>query len=313
MSPTLSAGQRILGIVLALSAGLAQPAAAAAEAVAPLPAQASAPVSASARNAARQLVQLRNADTMSQQRLDAARDIADNVIVQQELRALPQARQLSPEALRKLALRIEHDIRPVVAQAFAQVDRRALSTSLTDLYARELTSAQANTLLTYYRSAAGRQYMAFSRELDGLLGDGLRSFGTQAFSFSRPTDSAAAQQRRDALIDMSSTARQLRAAQAAGGHHASAAEGLVKDLIAGKYGKQLDALAARHAGQLQGFAQFQHSDAARAEDRVFWLWGRELTARLAPTIEQARTALAAKRPAWLEQARTAASGGAATE
>lgn len=271
-----------------------------------MPASTPAPISAPERSAALQLTRLHDVGSLSQRNLDDAREATISLLVRQNLKNLDPDSRLNATAQRKLARQLARDIRPVVSRALAQVDRQAMATALVDLYARRLTQAQTGALLHYYRSADGKSYLLFTRELDATLGAGLAALGAQPFSFSRSTDDAATLARRRALIDMSLAARQIRAARSGGAHPSALAVGLASDLLVSQCGKPLDALALRNAGRLKGFAAFQQTPAARAEDRVLWLWSSDIAARLQPVLKQAAEALADKQPAWRELMRTLA-------
>jgi len=210
-----------------------------------------------------------------------------------------------------LAKKIEADIRPVVTRALAQVNQQDMAAALIDSYSRTLSRAEADSLLGYYHSPTGRQYLAFSQQLDSALGSGMLSLSSQPFSFARADSELLA--RRRALIDMSSLARQMRAAQANGGQRPPAAAGLVSDLLANQCGKALDPLDARYARQLKGFATFQQSAAARAEDRALWQWSTAMAARFSPIVAQANRTLEDKRPLWHKLAHAMAASGAQTD
>lgn len=304
ISPVLPAGKRLLGIVLALSCWAMQPAQAATDASAP------AAVSTRARAAATELARVHDAETLGRTQFDSAREAAISLLVRQNLRALDPDNRLGAPSQRTLARQLAGDIRPVVTRAFARIDRQTLSSALIERYARELTPAQSATLLAYYHSPAGRQYLAFSRALDATLSAGLLALGAQPFSFAHATEPADTMARRRALIDMSSAARQLRA-QPDGQTRAAAAAGLAGDLLARQCGRQLDSLAARFGpSALKGFADFQRSPAAQAEDRAIRLWSTDLAAIIAPAVQQAGEMLEARRPSWREQAGRLASDAA---
>jgi hypothetical protein len=255
-----------------------------------------------------QLAKLHDIDRLSLRRLNEAREAAISLLVRQNLQVLDADDRLPPARLNVLAKRIEADIRPVVTRALAQVNQQDMAAALIDTYSRSLSRADADALLGYYRSPTGRQYLAFSQQLDAALGSGMLALGAQSFSFAR-TDSELLTRRR-ALIDMSSLARQMRAAQVNGGQRPPAAAGLVGDLLANQCGKSLDAITARYARQLKGFAAFQQSAAARAEDRVLWQWSTAMTTRFSPIVTQANRELDDKRPLWHKLAHDMAASGA---
>jgi len=275
---------------------------------APPPAQTGASVAncAAARGArsdASQLLQLHDVDKLSRIRLEIVLNSTVTQLVQQNLRALDPDGRLQGDALRELSRTLNSDIRPSVARAVHAVDRKQLLTALTTQLS-QLSCDDRTRLLQYYHSAAGRRYLVFSAQLDAILLDAISQISQRPFIYSRsqqPDEKLQAQRR--ALLSMTTVARQLVAANAAGTHHpAGAAIGIVSELLAIQSSVALDRLARQNAADLPGFIAFQQSPAAQHEIDAVLQWSVQSSALFTPALQQASHELAAHQAKWRQLA-----------
>ena len=256
-----------------------------------------------ARSDASQLLQLHNVDKLSQIRLEIVLNSTVTQLVQKNLRVLDPDGRLQGEALRALSHTLNSDIRPSVARAVHSVDHKQLLTTLTEQLA-QLSCEDRARLLQYYHSPAGRSYLAFSAQLDAILIDAISQISQRPFIYSRsqqPDERLQAQRR--TLLSMTTVARQLVAANAAGTHHPSgAAVGIVSELLAIQSSVALDRLSRQYASGLPGFIAFQHSPAAQREIDAVLQWSEQSSALFTPALEQASRELAAHQAKWRQLA-----------
>jgi hypothetical protein len=222
------------------------------------------------------------------------------LLLRQNLHSIDPDNRLPDASLHALSAMMTSDITTAVSHAFRNIDQTRLLSALADSYARQLTSTEMEQLIAYYGSVSGQRYLAFRGELNATLGAGMNQLGTHAFVFARAQqpDSALLAQRR-ALISMSSLARQLQAAGAAGLVKPSgAAFGLITEFLAMQSGAQLDQINLRYAKDLERFSKFQLSAAAMNQARSEWLWGQESSALFTPALKQAEQDLALDQQKW---------------
>lgn len=284
-------------LVLALSA-VAPSCAQAAEASAPM----AAPAASVA--AANRLARLRGLNRLDPIQLETARTAAIGLVVRQTLRQLDPEQRLTAENRQTLGERISTDIAPDVRRALGTLRPEQLASSVAETMARTLTPAQLQTLTTFYASPAGQDYLRFSSALDTLVAQGVKRLGSAPFSFSRgQAPQGDVLRSRQALLAMSTAARQVRAASQNGAHGAAAAYGLISELLTIETGPGLDRLAARYRTRLPAFAAFQQGEAAQAESLALRHWENDSLASLAPALTALRQAQTARLPAWQELTR----------
>jgi len=237
--------------------------------------------------------------TLNQLNRKALIQQASAALEKQALEQLDPGKQLADSQLQSLKAMIAADIHPLLEQAVHSLNQPSLASSLSNSYLSTLTESEMVTLLDFYRSSNGRRYLAFNKDLDGILLQGLAQISRQPFSFSRSEQgNLAMRQQRQSLLAMSLPVRLLQGTK----HTVNNAQSLAMDLLAVQSGPQLDSLGKRYARDLADFRAFQNTPAALSEIRAQSRWNENNRALLATVSEQARLRLPGMLTRWQQKA-----------